>query len=174
MVIRILKNETQLMILSHTFSTSMSPQMMLLLKPVDSPTTISTTFKSFSKLFSTISLIWQPYTPSLTKSQPRHAELLRIASISEACCSTPVLRGRGEGGDPGSMKQYHAYYDRVGCRLNIDERKSATCYFGNGSEKSQGVAQISFPLIALTIKFYTRILRDAVVPLRICIDEMDR
>lgn len=77
-------------------------------------------------------------------------------------------------GNTSSLKQYLAYCNHIGCSPTIDGSKAATCYFGNGSERSQGVASISFPLGALTITFYAHILRDAVVPLLICIDEMVR
>lgn len=76
-------------------------------------------------------------------------------------------------GNTSSMRHYLAYCYHVGCKSDIDQRKAATCQFGNGSERSQGVALISFPLRALTITFYTHILQGCCVPLLICIDEMD-
>lgn len=46
-------------------------------------------------------------------------------------------------------------------------------HFGNESEKSQGTGIISFPLCAIIVIFHSHILRDALAPLLICIDEMD-
>lgn len=77
-------------------------------------------------------------------------------------------------GNTSSMDQYLSYCYHVGCKRNTDRSKAAACHFGNSSEKSQGIARITFPLDALTITFYAHILRDAIVLLLICIEEMDR
>lgn len=77
-------------------------------------------------------------------------------------------------GNFNSMNQYLAYRYHVGCNPLIDESKSETLHFGNGSKKSQGTARSRLRLGALSITFNIYILRDATIPLSICIEEMDR
>lgn len=72
------------------------------------------------------------------------------------------------------MIQYNAYCYHAGCKPRIDTSKAAMCHFGNGSEISQYTAPISFPVSTLNITLEAHILIDAVVPLLICIDEMDK
>lgn len=84
-----------------------------------------------------------------------------------------VINNDSANGRSGGIAQYRAHCNYTRVRPKIDATKSAMCHFVIGSEKSVGVAVISFPLGPITLKFYVQVV-GADVPTVMGTYDMDR
>lgn len=117
------------------------------------------------------SILQCSFMPSITRQMPQIYNLIadkNTPHFRRILIDTGAARGSTD-----SLLQYLVYWDHVGCRPMIDNTRPTMIHFGNGSEKSQSTALISFPIGSIAITFAVHILKEADVLLITGTEDMD-